>query len=252
MNVPQALGTYPYLFWNVLWLSGLLLAVRSLSLASHRRLIVRLGLVMLPNGLFSLAYPNCWKEYWCPMRPGGWVLGPEDILFAFNVGATACLAAVWLYRHRLIVAGQPVAHTGRILTVGIPSQCAFLVLFSTCRSGIAAMILAQFLAVVPVLLLRRDLWRFSTAGGFGFSLIYCGILRTVFCIWPGFLSCWKSTPPWGRLLFGIPLGEIAWAVGFGLFWPLFAGYVFDLRLSTGRRISGSTEAALACSYGQGT
>ena len=28
------------------------------------------------------------------------------------------------------------------------------------------------------------------------------------------------------------LAEVAWSVSFGLFWPLFAGYVFDLRLST--------------------
>ena len=244
MIVPQALGSYPYLYWNVLWFSGLLLAVRSLPLAAHRRLTVRLGLVMLPNGLFSLAHPDYWKEYWNPIRAGGWVLGPEDILFAFNVGATAYLAAVWLYRHQPM-AGEPGSRIRRILTVGIPAQCAFLVLYSMCRSGIGSMILAQLMAAIPIFLLRPDLWRFSAAGGIGFSLIYCGVLRTVYWIWPGFVSCWKSTPPWGLLLFGIPLGEIAWAVSFGLFWPLFAGWVFDLRVS--RR-----PQALTCSYGHGT
>lgn len=248
MIVPQALGSYPYLFWNVLWFSGLLVALRSLPLAAHRRLTVRLGLVMLPNGLFSLAHPGYWKDYWNPIRAGGWVLGPEDMLFAFNVGATACLAAVWLYRHQPIAGEQPRSHIKRILAVGIPAQCAFLLLYSMCRSGIGSMILAQLMAVVPVFLLRPDLWRFSAAGGIGFPLIYCGVLRTVYWILPGFVSCWKSTPPWGLFLFGIPLGEIAWAVSFGLFWPLFAGWVFDLRLSTERW----TAEALTCSYGQGT
>ena len=115
-----------------------------------------------------------------------------------------------------------------------------------------AAILTLLMAVVALLVLRPDLWRFSAAGGIGFAAIYCGIVKGVFWIWPEFVSCWRSTPPWGLLLFGIPLGEIAWAVGFGLFWPLFAGYVFDLRLSTGPRISGRAEEALTCSYGQGT
>ncbi len=77
----------------------------------------------------------------------------------------------------------------------------------------------------------QDPGRFSAAGGIGFSLIYCGIVKGVFYLWPDFVSCWKSTSPWGLLVFGIPLGEIAWAVSFGLCWPLFAGFVFDLRLS---------------------
>ena len=188
-----------------------------------------------------------------PLGPqGGWVLGLEDILFAFNVGATACLAAIWLYRHQLTAVEQPRPRIARVLAIGIPAQCAFLAMYSIFRSGIGSMILEQLMAVVPALQLRRDLWRFSAAGGIGFPLIYRGILRTVFWIWPGFVSCWKSTPPWGVLLFGVPLGEVAWAFGFGLFWPLFAGYVFDLRLSTGRQVYGRTEAALTCSYGQGT
>jgi len=174
------------------------------------------------------------------------------MLFAFNVGAMGYLAAVWLYRHKLMVAERPMPRFGRLLAIGIPTQCVFLVLFSISRSGIASAILALFMAVVPLLLLRPDLWRLSAAGGIGFPLFYCGIVRAAFWICPDFVSCWKSTPPWGLLLFGIPLGEIAWAVGFGLFWPLFAGYVFDLRLSTGPRISGRAEEALTCSYGQGT
>ena len=227
MTLFRTLGTYSYLFSDLLWLSGLLLVVRSFPLASHRRLLVRLGIVMIPNCLFSLAN----YDYWSPIRVGGWVLGPEDMLFAFNVAAMGCLPAVWLYRRQLIVAEQPVPHIGRLLAVGIPAQCAFLVLFSMGRSGMASAILVQLMAVGSLLLLRPDLWRFAAAGGIGFSMIYCGIVKTVFWIWPGFVACWKSTPPWGLLLFGIPLGEIAWAASFGLFWPLFAGYVFDLRLS---------------------
>jgi hypothetical protein len=231
MSVPQALGTYPYLFSDVLWLIGLLLVVRSLPVAAHRRLLVRVSLLMLPNFLFSLAH----HDYWNPVRVGGWALGPEDVLFVFNVAAMGCLSAVLLYRHKLTVAEQPVPHIGRLLAVGVPAQCAFLVLLSLGRSSMASTILAQLMAMVSLLLLRPDLWRFSAAGGIGFSLIYCGILKTVFWSWPEFVSCWRSTPPWGLLLFGIPLGEVAWAVSFGLFWPLFAGFVFDLRLSAVER-----------------
>jgi hypothetical protein len=198
--VPQALGTYPYFFSDVLCLSGLLLAARSLPVASHRRLIVRLGLINIPNGVFSVAYPDYWKDYWHPSRVGGWVLGPEDMLFGFNVGAMGCLAAVWLYRHQLMVAEQPVPRIGRILAVGIPTQCAFLVLFSMCRSGMASAILAQLMALVLLLLLRPELWRFSAAGGIGFPLMYGGVVKLMFWIWPDFVSCWTGAPPWGWLL----------------------------------------------------
>jgi len=225
-----ALGTYPYLFANVLWLGGLLLAVRSLPLASHRRLLVRLGLIMIPNCLFSLAN----YDYWNPIRTGGWALGPEDALFAFNVAAMGCLPAAWLYRHKLIVAEQPVPRIGRLLASGIPAQCIFLVLFCMGLSSMTSAILVLLMAVVSLLVLRPDLWRFSVMGGIGFAPIYCGIVKGVFWIWPGFASCWSGTPPWGVRLFGIPLGEIAWAAGFGLYWPLFAGYVMDLRLSASR------------------
>ena len=205
-----------------------------LPVASHRRLIVRLGLILVPNFPFSLAH----FDYWNPFRVGGLVVGPEDVLFAFNVGAAACLPAVLLYRHKLIVAEQPMPRIGRVLAVGIPVLCAFLLPLAMGRSSIAAAIFALLMAVGPLLLLRPDLWRFSGAGGVGFSLFYCGIVRAVFWIWPDFVSCWKSTPPWGLLLFGIPLGDIAWAISFGLFWPLFTGYVFDLRLSSARQVAG--------------
>ena len=238
MSLPQALETYPYCFSNVLCLSGILLAVRLLPVASHRRLILRLGLIMIPNGVFSLAHSDYWRDYWHPSRVGGWALGPEDMLFAFNVGAMGCLAAVWLYRHKLIVAEQSAPSLGRLLAIGVPTQCAFLALFSMSRSGIAAAILALLMAVVPRLLLRPDLWRLSAAGGIGFSLMYPGIIRAAFWIWPEFVFCWRSTPPWGLLLFGVPLGEVAWAISFGLFWPLFTGYVFDLRPSTAQQVAG--------------
>jgi hypothetical protein len=209
MTLPHALGTYPYLVTGVLWFCGLLLVVRSLGLASHRRLIVRAGLIMVPNSLFSLAH----RDYWDPIRVGGWPLGPEDALFAFNVGAMGCLAILLFSRNRLLVADQPVPHLGRLLAAGIPAQCAF---------------------VVAILLLRPDLWQFSAAGAIVFSPIYFCIVEGVFWIWPRFVSCWASAPPWGLRWFGIPLGEIAWAISFGLFWPLFAAFAFDLRLCSSR------------------
>jgi hypothetical protein len=237
MTLPHALGTYPYFVTGVLWFCGLLLAVRSLGFASHRRLIVRAGLIMVPNSLFSLAH---W-DYWNPVRVGGWPLGPEDALFAFNVGAMGCLAVLLFSRSRLIVADQPVPHLGRLLAAGIPAQCAFVVAILLGRSSMTSTILVQLLAVVALLLLRPDLWQFSAAGAIVFSPIYFCIVEGVFWIWPRFVSCWTSAPPWGLRWFGTPLGEIAWAISFGLFWPLFAAFAFDLRLCSSRP-SGQREA----------
>lgn len=192
----RVLGTYPYLFANVLWLGGLLLAVRSLPLASQRRLLVRLGLLMIPNCLFSLAN----GDYWNPTRVGGWVLGPEDVLFAFNVAAMGCLPAVWLYRHRLMVAEQPMPRIGRVLGIGIPAQCAYLVLLCMGRS-------------------RRSSWRWSrflcfarTCGGSrrraGWRLRCSTAASSNPCS-----GCGRSSPPVGeaRLRGGCCCSESPWA-----------------------------------------
>ena len=60
----------------------------------------------------------------------------------------------------------------------------------------------------------------------------------VFLLWPGFITQWNPEGIWGAVVLGLPRGEIAWAFAFGAFWPVFVGYVFDVRIERRERASG--------------
>jgi hypothetical protein len=246
------LRTYPYFFANVLWLSALLPALRLLPSAGHRRLVIRLGLALVPSCLFS---PFLFSDYWDQVRIGGWALGVEDVLCSFNLGATGCLIVIFLFRHDLVFADQPQPALKRFLMWFLWGHGAFFLLWTTSGSSIASLILTQSLAAISLLLLRRDLWRISLVNGVAFPLFYCALLKTFFSIWPDFVSCWRSTTPWGQLVCGLPLGEIVYAISLGLVWPLFAGFVFGFRLKplawqraslVTQRGSGSEPRAAVC------
>ncbi len=228
----QALEQYPYLGSNLLWLSCVLLISGIFFTPSHRRLIIYAGLLMMVSIPFGFFFEG---KYWSPVRAGGWMFGIEDALCAFNTGATSCLASIFLLRDELILPERVVVHGRRFLGAASLIFAALLVLLSAGFSCMASLVSVVLVALVPLLLLRSDLWRFSLAGGIGFPLLYFGTIKVFFWIWPGFVFSWNNTFPWGTLLFGVPLGEITWAISFGLFWPLFLGFVFDLRLACSTR-----------------
>lgn len=227
-DLRQVLDSYPYLFSNILWLAGLLLVVRLLPSSVHRRLVISLGLIMMPSFLFS---PVLTPDYWSPVRVGGWTVGIEDALCSFNVGASAFLPAAFLFRDRLVPSRQSVPRIGHFLAAIAVGQALYFLLWFAGVSSMSALILTQSVAVVLLLLLCPHLWQFCLGNGVAFTLSYCAFLKVLFLIWPNFLACWRTAPPWGALLFGIPFGEVAGAASFGVFWFLFAGYIFDLRVA---------------------
>ena len=241
----HALQTYPYLFSGLLWLGVALAVVRMLPHSQHRTLMVRLGLIMIPNFLFSALTE---QDYWSPRRLGGWAVGIEDVLCSFNIGVAACLPAMILFRRRLVFPDRDVAKMRRILAIVCLATGSYLVMLALGRSSMATLILTQVLAVALLLVLRPDLWPLSLSGGAGFLLFYCATVKLYFWIWPDFVSSWWGPPPLGLLLFGIPVGEIAWAASYGLFWPLFAGFVFGLRLVRAADVCGLPAPDLPRSY----
>ena len=227
MNLPAVIQAYPYLFSGLLGLGAVLLIAARLPLSDHRRLILRLGLLMTVNFPFAVFSE---ADYWAPARMGGWKLGIEDALCAFDIGALAPLPAVLVWRSRLLLAERPVPRIGRLISLAAATHGCFGLLLLLGWPSMTSLIVMQLVPVVPLLLWRRNLWQFAAAGGIGSLMLHCGIVKVCFWIWPAFASCWRSAPPWGQLWFGIPLGEMVWAASFGLFWSLLAGFVFDLRL----------------------
>ena len=221
------LATYPYLVAGLLSLAFVLLVMRWRPLAAHRGMMIQLGLINLPS---ALLLPLVGRDYWYPHRLGGAGLGLEDALCAFNVSAMGCLPAVLLFGSRLVRPQGSGPKRQRLLIRALLGPTSFLVQLSVGRSSMTSLIITLLIGSLVLVSLRPDLWP-ALACGLGFPLLYDASVMIVLRVCPGFIATWTTAPPWGRLLFGIPLGETAWAAAFGLFWPLLAGYVFDLRFA---------------------
>ncbi len=223
---------YPYLIGGVMGFAALLVGTSRLSRAEHRRIAIRLGLMMLPNFLYSALVE---QDYWNPRRLGGWILGVEDLLCSFDVGAAAFLPAVLVFGSRLDVPAGGVPNRGRIGLVVAVSTFLWLSQLWMGHSSMGTLIVTQSVLGLALVARRPDLWPLSVAGSAGFLFLYGTSVKAIFWAWPEFVTCWRSEWPWGELVYGLPLGELAWAASFGFFWPLFAGFVFDLRLAPARR-----------------
>ena len=95
----------------------------------------------------------------------------------------------------------------------------------------ASFLIMCFMVGIILFIRFRRLRRLALAGIWKLPLLYLIIVKIYFMIWPGFVGQWNASTLWGVLFFGLPLGEIAWAFGFGFYWPLFMGYVFKLKVT---------------------
>ncbi|RQW79755.1 MAG: hypothetical protein EHM62_06205 [Methylococcus sp.] len=222
------LRTYPYLFANLLALVIILSAVRVCLPMAHRRLTLWMGLLLAPTFAYS---PLLTRDYWEMVRLGGWPTGVEDLVCAFSLGTLGCFAGLILFRDRLTVAARPAPRIAYLLAVIAAAQVPYFGLGLLGFSTLSALVSTQFLGAAILLALRPDLRQLALVNVAGLVVIYPMALSLFYWIWPDFVSCWKTTAPWGLRLAGIPLGEMGWAASFGLVWPLIAGVVFDVRLA---------------------
>jgi hypothetical protein len=219
---------YPYLFANIMSLAVCLIASR---MTPQGNMIIVSGLLSTPC-FFLLAVPP-WNEYWNPVRVGGWVLGVEDVLCSFDVGALAWLAAGAPFG---LATSSRICHGGffkRYAVLGSLTAGLFTLLWLVGLEAMTSLIATCFVVGAFLFALRRDLRFLALSGLIGFPILYSLIVSFYFRIWPDFAFQWKTHNFWGRAILGLPAGEVAWAVVFGFFWPLFVGHVCNVRL-TGR------------------
>ncbi len=218
-------AAHPYLFSNILSLL-LCLGVAS-AVRPHGRLVLLGGVLSLPGFLTELLD----ADYWNPVRVGRWAVGLEDALCAFDFGALALVPVVVLLRRSLSWEGWTICAARRSLLAGGALSALFLASMAAGLSPVTALITSAGLAAPALLAVRPALWPIGLTGLVGFPPLYYLIVRLYFAMWPDFITQWNQQGPWGTVVLGLPAGEIAWAIAFGALWPLFVGYVVNIRIA---------------------
>jgi hypothetical protein len=91
-----------------------------------------------------------------------------------------------------------------------------------------------YLLGLMLLYTQRRLWPLALYGTGSFLAFYSVILKLMFSSWPHFLRQW-NLPSLSGFIFGMPVEELIWALGFGFTWPLFMAHVFDVRVRPSAR-----------------
>jgi hypothetical protein len=169
-------------------------------------------------------------NYWSPKRLGGFLLGIEDVLISFLVGAMSWLLAAWPHRYRLGRNRLSGSSWRRYPLYTCPVAGVYLLLVWSRLGPMTALIVTLLLAWGVLLLVRPKLWPLSLTGGLLFPLGYYLSVKLLYWIWPDSVQQWNLTVYWGKLIAGVPVGELMWAICFGASWPLLVSCLFQVKV----------------------
>ena len=207
----------------------LAIAGKKLLSSQQNALVILSGLMNVPCFGFTVLFEG---GYWTPVRLGGWVLGIEDVLCAYVLAAMAWFATVFRLRY---ISHEPIIFFVVLRRYCIAAGISGVVFFPFYFLGVDVMtsfLLMCFFAGILLFVRLPQLRKLALGGIWKLPLLYLIIVKIYFLIWPDFAGQWNAASLWGRLFFGLPFGEIAWAVGFGFYWPLFMGYVFKIKVQS--------------------
>jgi len=215
----------------VLALAAIFMAAFLACPRTQRRPMILSGLLSCPFSLCSFLFD---PEYWHPLRIIDFPFSPEDILFSFTPGGLLWFVVISLMRADISLH----IHIRIVLTryrITVLHGSIVYAVFWLAGIGVMSAALIGIASVLGYTLwLRRDLWSISGIGMVGFTAAYAIFIKITFLAFPAFHWQWNVGAMWSTLLWGVPLGELAWAVMFGSTWPLVAAYLFDARIGNGR------------------
>jgi hypothetical protein len=212
---------YVWLFWSLLFLVpwGILYAV----FPAQRRGMLWASLFTAP---FALTEPLFVPKYWDP--PSLFSLAQttrfdiESFFFCFGIGGVASvLYNVLTGRARIPLAPRPKGmHLARYHYVSVASPfIAFLLLLWVPWNPIYPCIIAMFVGAIATMLCRPDLARKTWIGGLLFVLYYLVFIIGLHLSQPGYIErVWRLSELSGILVWGLPIEELLFAAGFGLYW----------------------------------
>ena len=218
----------------------MVLAVGRIFLSRQQSHIMTLsGLLSIPCFPFLVFLE---KEYWTPVRFGGWILGVEDVLCSFWVAAVVWFVVALPLGNQMLINGRIQIFWLRYFMMACISEFLFLLFYFMGLGGMGSLFLAYLIVTAFLLLRIRKPWLLFLTGIILNPVLYFLQGKLFFWFWPDFITQWNTRTFWGSPLLGIPLGETTWSVIFGAYWPLFMAYVFGLRLRP--RGSAKTSAPL--------
>jgi hypothetical protein len=218
---------HPYLVANIPVLLAILVAARRLPESGVARLLVPAGLLCLPSALIAFTFDG---DYWSPPRLGDLAIGLEDLIFCFDCGALAWLAAAFPFRQRIVSAVCWRTAGIRFTALGLVGGSVIVGCHLAGCHSMVGFSLACLTTVVVVLFLRAELWPLAITGAVLYTAIHVLSVRVQFSIWPQYSGYWNQGGILGATIAGVPLIEPVWAVIFGASWPMIVGYVFNVGL----------------------
>lgn len=225
--VVEYVKAHPYFFAN---LPLLALTAGLPRLFRHRdfaRAAVFGGVACLPCSLLAATH---FGAYWRPLLLGGLRFGIEDLAFAYSAGAAAWMAAAFCKRERCVV-GDPSfrAAVRRMLPWGL-ALAADVALWLVGVDRMTATLISSAALLAFLLARRISLWSLALVGVAAFTPFYIVVVKAQFALWPNYASYWTAGG-WGKLVLGIPRGELAWAAMFGALWPVVVASALNIRFA---------------------
>jgi Lycopene cyclase len=187
---------------------------------------------------FSLASFAFVPEYWNPVRIFEFPIGPEDLMFSLTTGGIAWLLAIcWIHQNIHIKLQSSTILKRGFLGV-LYGSTIYTILWYVGVGVMSSVLISSIAVILLILYLRYDLWPIQLLGIACFTVFYIVFIKLGFTVFPEAIKQWKVSSLWGSSIWGIPLGEIAWAATFGGGWPLMMAYLFDARLAYGHSHQG--------------
>ena len=222
--VPSLVDPRYHFVW-LIWSSAFLLPWLALFVA-RPRLRGRMLRASVLTAPFGLTEPLFVPAYWNPpsvfdlaQRTG---FDIESLVFCFAIGGLAA-AGYRAFARVALRSGNPLAHGElhhRFHAAALASPfMVFTVLLPLPWNPIYAGIGALLAGAVATLLCRPDLTRNTLFGGALMFVLYFVFLLGLKMIWPGYIEAvWnlRELMPWRPA--GLPLEELLFGFGFGMYW----------------------------------
>jgi hypothetical protein len=218
-----------YQYFSSEMISLLFLCVALVFAPQQRGMALFGGAVLVLFSPLSLLHDDA---YWMPRRLLGHGWGIEDVLFCFNCGALAWLAAAWPWRDRIEWRLDARTLVRRCLLCVAVFASTLIVFRLAGMPVMPSFILAQTALAAFALAVRPSSWRLMLSAATLFPLYYFLHLALDIALFAKFLDMWRGVELIPVRILGVPIEEILWVLSFGASFPIALAYAVDASIES--------------------